>query len=268
MEVSATGVVVDTGRLALESLNSISVGYVGAALTALGIWLSLFDSDIRPKFRLVAIAAAVLGLYIIIVAASRGPLVGMLISLILMIFSKKGSNRFWSIIALPIVLGPATMYIVSGEASILRRIDDLISGYDRSTSARIALYQEAVDIISGNPILGAYIEVPSLQYYPHNFFLEFAMATGIFSAALAIGVFVFLAYRAIVLIRFRRAEAPFAILYIQFLIGAQFSGAVYSNAQLWIAAVVVGLSRLPAESGKLVSQKNRAIGRRAPGALS
>ena len=102
-----------------------------------------------------------------------------------------------------------------------------------------ALYREAAALILEYPLSGSAIEVATYRYYPHNAILEFAMATGLAGGVLFLVAMLHAAVRTILRVRERHAAAPFGLLFVQALAGAQFSGALFSSANLWITAAIV-----------------------------
>jgi O-antigen ligase len=70
-------------------------------------------------------------------------------------------------------------------------------------------------------------------FYPHNVIVEAFMATGTFGGTAFLLLVLIALYRAIRMIRLDPIMAWVPICFLQQLIGAMFSGGLYSNVPLW-----------------------------------
>lgn len=247
-QVLSNGQFVATGRASLESLNPISVGNIGTFLVLAGFW-SLFSKDKKTaKIKFLWLIISLLGTYTIFISASRGPVVAVGAGVVAMIVGLGGKRKFSMLGLIPLIVVPAMYYNLSLEDALsinfLSRFTGLGGDNDLSSGIRFDLYSIAINNIFRSPILGYGIEIERYQSYPHNFFLEYYMATGLFAGTIALLVLFRVSVASIVVIRHGRLEGLFGVLFISSLVSAQFSGAVYANGTLWVlAAVVINLGR-------------------------
>jgi O-antigen ligase len=237
------GQIVLTGRAALESLNPISLGHVGASLVLLSIWGLFGHRLIRANRNYLLVLTMLLGLYLVFISASKGPAISLSLTLLFMAFVLR--DRLGLLVGGTAILLPSFVYLISVEAqlnvSFVSRLTGILSDNDMSNSIRIDLYQSALTAIAENPFFGSGIEIPTYASYPHNFFLEYFMATGLFGGLISVIVFAMLLWRAALLIRTGSSAAGIALLFLNAFFGSLFSGAVYSHSTLWITAAVVAL---------------------------
>lgn len=240
------GVLLNTGRVALDALNPISVGNVGAALALISIWELFGRRAPLTTRRLLWMLALVLGLYLLFISASRGPLVGMCAALFIMGLSLPLKYKLWFLLGVPALFVPMMMYLLTIESSLnisfISRLFEVGTDSDLSSTIRGDLYATALALIREYPILGSGIEIQAYASYPHNFFLEYFMATGVFAGAFAIFVMGSIFLRASRLVNSGKQSGAFGLLFLATFVGAQFSAAVYSNAALWVLAAVVVVS--------------------------
>lgn len=246
VEKESGGQLVSTGRAALETLNPISLGNVGASLALLSIW-GLFGQESVPFLRKIILTAALLmGLYLVFISASRGPLVSTAVAALFMGFSLRGRSRIWFLLGGSALVVPVFVYLISIESTLnvnfIGRLNSFQSDGDMSNTIRIDLYTTSFHRILEYPLLGSGIEIEEYASYPHNFYLEYFMATGIFGGLLSLIVLPLLVIRAAILVRQRAVGGGFALLYIQSFLGAMFSAAVYSNSALWMTAAVMAVT--------------------------
>jgi hypothetical protein len=106
------------------------------------------------------------------------------------------------------------------------------SADDESTLDRIVLLNDSFTQIEGSPIIGsAFVELKS-GFYPHNVFVEAALAMGIPGALLFMALMTFGAWKA-----WRSLgtdEALLGLLFFAGLFAATISGALFGAITLWI----------------------------------
>lgn len=223
-----------TGRLSFEAVNPITLGHV-AATTLIAILCMMhrrLDAITRVGLTFASAAAATC----LVLAASRGPLVALGAAAIAFV----GATGRWHWLAiLALLFLPSALDQDNELWTRFLSIDE-----DQSALARLLLQGNAIAQFLNNPILGsAYIELEFLEY-PHNLFIETGMALGIIGISL---LFIFLAKSASVAMRLaRRSELLIPMLFMQYFIGAQLSGAIFGNAGLWATtAILLSLARRP-----------------------
>lgn len=233
----------DTGRSALETLNPISVGHVGATLILVCIWAFFSGTERLTVQRLVLLPAIILGIYVLFISASRGPAVALGFALLCMGVTLNSKRRVIFIGGAMVMLIPFFYYLISIESqtgsSFVERFAVIGGSNDYSAAIRYATYAFALDDIASNPFLGHGIEVPQLRTYPHNLFIEFYLASGIFGGTMFVLMSFYISVKAFQLIRNGGIAGWAGAVFIHYFISAQFSGAVYSSATFWVSAALV-----------------------------
>ena len=198
--------------------------------------------------KLVYLSFILVMLFLTYIAASRGPFLALLISL-LFYFLLAHARRFdflKGLISFLVILFALRLYIVIAPERILTRMLSLFSRFDLSTFSRLQAFETAKNLFLDNPIKGAGTAGFghfSILSYPHNMFLELASEIGILGVLACIILVFYTAYLGIKLLRNKKAsflelnliKAYFAI-FIFALINSQVSGAIYNNVQLWFAS--------------------------------
>jgi O-antigen ligase len=166
------------------TISPLALGYVGAATLLLGLWGMVNLSGRRQ--RIFCLAASATGIIPILLGASRGPLVGILIAASAYALSSvlRGANRLKMSLK-PIVflflLGAAAGGLVYTESAAVSRLLAMRADYDTGSSSmsRTELYSEAYTKFTESPLFGSHIELDN-GMYPHNVFLEALMSCGLF----------------------------------------------------------------------------------------
>ena len=143
-----------------------------------------------------------------------------------------------------------------------------ISAYDRLFSSDVAadssrelLYGVAFQEFSMSPFTGAGLEVRGLQTYPHNLIIESLMATGIAGGVIFLFLVICLSLSTLKLYKKNPEGGWIPLLFVQYLIASQFSGALYSSTYFWLAVgLLIGLKRYKRDDViDLAAPQGRAI---------
>lgn len=157
-----------------ETISPLALSYSGALVAALIFYQFIFQ---KKKFwsLLFSIITLLLSLTLIFMGASRGAIVAVIFSLILILMFTQGKNKIYLITSIAL-LTPVVIYIMELTGSeLFGRVTDTIDSGD--TSGRETLWNDALQEFYSYPFLGGQIEVSGI--YPHNIFLELLMATGV-----------------------------------------------------------------------------------------
>lgn len=238
-------------RFELETLNPISVGHLGVTLIIMSV--TLFPL-LSLRFRWVALGAIGGGLVLVGVAASRGPIVSFLVALgifyVISVIHALRAQALRSMVALSllgIVLFVLPVFLfgyIEDELGfgVLSRLEAASSGGDESTDLRKISFQGAWDQFLGSPILGDALEEKTTRFYPHNNILEAFMAAGILGGTMMVILYVISFVNAIRLIASRSAYTWIGVVLLQYLVGTQFSGAIWSSDALFCLMAVASVS--------------------------
>ena len=136
----------------------------------------------------------------------------------------------------------------------------LLESFDRDQTAEMRVYylQSAWNAFLGSPLLGAYVEDPSLGHYPHNIFFEAFQALGLLGGLLLILIVLYSlgsAYRVI-----RGAYGWIALVYILFLVASVFSGSLWGGDVFWVSlGLLLGVDAAQGVSKPLFGQVGMQI---------
>lgn len=251
--VQATGEVTDINRWNLGSLNPIATGHLGATGVLLGIGILLTGSRSRIESML-ALGSVPTGLYLAILANSRGPIVALAVCVITLVLASGRYGKAQFLVLVGIGLVACLAIFVPSASSILAgltdRFDAIQSGNDLSAIGRTISFQGAIDQFFGSPLFGDGIEERVTGYYPHNLVLEAFMATGVIGG-IPFTLFLFLSLRSSwKLFRIKSENTWVGLLAIQYIVAAQFSGSIYLSTAMWtIVSLSIVLSRQFKEYG-------------------
>lgn len=229
------------GRLAFEAVNPITLGHVGAStLIAL---VSLSRGKMSATDGLFVLAIAVLATWTLLLAGSRGPIVALACSVA---FFALATGRIGWVLAFGVGLGSALIYT---DSVILERFSTATT--DLSGLERLIIQGNAIVQFLASPLYGsAYVELESMEY-PHNLFIETAMALGIGGLLILLVLLaraMRLAWRGIGM-----GQTLVPLLFIQYFVGAQFSGSLWGGAPLWLTLALLG--SLPPSGRRAVAQR-------------
>ena len=228
----------DIGRLHLESLNPISAGHLGLSLLLLASWpiISNAEKVSRTKWAIV-LAAISLGAYLLIAAASRGPIATMFAVICFYILSVN-FKKTWKpmgfagvLVALGYLL--AVRFEEAGQFQMLSRIEDAFGGEDVAVSGRQVALTGAFQQFMSSPVFGSALEEEISGFYPHNVVMESFMATGLVGGLPFVGLLAFGFFAAYKLLKWRSENAWVALIFAQYAVAAQFSGAIYGSTTMW-----------------------------------
>jgi O-antigen ligase len=237
------GTEANIGRLSTESLNPISAGHLGASLFILAGWSLVYGYSGSQLVRALGLTGLLCGAALLISAASRGPIAAlacvMLVALVGLQFHNMVKVAVMGLLVAVIAAMLLTSVAQFEELSVINRMMAAASGEDMAVSSRQESFAGAWNQFLKSPVFGDFLEERDSGFYPHNLPLEAFMATGLVGglAFLAICWVGFSkAYRAI------RDKAPYAwvaLIFIQYLVGAQFSGSLYGSSTFWGFAVLM-----------------------------
>lgn len=169
----------------IVTLSPLVLSYSAAITMVLSIIFSIYfavGNLAKSLMWLIAISSS--GMFFL--GASRGSVVALFVSYIIIMFYAKMKSR----IKMIVFGGGATFLLVFGAAlvgsSVFDRVlgtqEDITTGDD--SASRLYLWTDALTEFFHNPIVGGRIELNGI--YPHNFIVEVLMSTGL------VGFFLFM----------------------------------------------------------------------------
>jgi len=234
---NGSGVIYDRNRLALEALNPIAVGHLGASLFLTASGLFLAGSNSRTGSIIVLFAASS-GLILILKANSFGPMVSVAVALLTLALAQIGRRRTWFYGAL--VIGVSLVFFIGranimfGDGGVVSRFDRMVSGDDLSAATRFELYGAALKQFLASPLTGDGIEVREFSFYPHNVIIEAFMVTGVLGGLIFCFLLLIAMRRAWYIFRYDPKANWLGLVAIQYIVGAQMSGSIYQAGAMWL----------------------------------
>ncbi|WKT73381.1 O-antigen ligase family protein [Acinetobacter variabilis] len=227
---------VDTGRFRLNSLNPISVGSLGALLALLAYWL-YFDLKLKIYKNIFLMLSFFLGLYLMILANSRGPIVGFFVVLIFITLKYIDIRILLKSMFVLISLFIVFYFVNLDELLVGNRFFDSNSVETALEDSRVYIYKNSLNIFFDNPLLGSNIIDPISRLYPHNLFIESLISTGLIGG-------IFYSTGVLILLYASMRKVPNDILGISILFLYNFvisllSGAIYNSTSFWISCGII-----------------------------
>lgn len=226
-----------------SAMNTISYGHYGVTFALLSMF-QLSKSEILYK-KLLYTAGFFFGLFIMYLAGSRSPLVALVVCVVFFQINYTGFVKgilIISVLVLPlIVFGEQIAELLSGfGGSFINRVLSTVNS--GNSSGRDLLYTQAYEEFLSSPLFGnAFLLQGGIGtgFYPHNIVLEVLMALGLFGISifvLWISKCLYVSYK---LIASSNDNAWAAVLFLQYLIYAMFSQAIFNNAGIWYYSILI-----------------------------
>jgi hypothetical protein len=222
-------------RLAFEGLNPISLSYV-AVTTLLAALIIVVSPGVSKIWRPVAAFGVAASGYLMIQGASRGALVGLIVCILFFSLSK---TKYLFIVS-PIIILALGFGITQTDV-----FDSLLGvangGWETDLSGleRLQAQQLAIADFFESPLFGKnFISSGLIEgEYPHNIIIETAMALGVCGLAL----FLIMGARVYANVRqgFGKYHPLILLLFLQYFVNAQFSGALIGFGQLYALLALV-----------------------------
>ncbi len=222
-------------RLGFQALNSISLGHASTT-TALTSLFILLGTNLHARWKLIALAALAISGTLLITAGSRGALIAFVVSICWF-----GLTKFKRLVVLGPFLTLALIFGVSQSKVFQSTVASATGGLasDASGLVRLTAQQIAIEDFIDSPVLGKHYFNPSLDAgeYPHNLFIESAMALGIFGLVL----FLIANLRALRAIfgRFGYERPLLSLIFVQYLVGSFISGSLWAADLLSIYLMII-----------------------------
>ncbi len=220
----------EEGRLAFDAVNPILFGHAGLVTLIAGlVWAKGCKT---ARGRIWALVGAAIGALCLVLAASRGPFVAAGVGAIAYFTVKRRWGVVFVVLAAAVLTFSVVPWLELGTAT-------RFAGIDRDSSAlgRLVLQQAALADFLAHPLLGvAYLE-PYYNDYPHNMVIESAMALGVGGLLLILAILARAGWRLMRLIR--EDMLCLALIGIDALVGAQFSGSLYGAVPVWATLVIM-----------------------------
>lgn len=219
-------------RLAgFSEFHPISLGHIAVTNIILSLYLP------KTKFVKLMMPSILLSLTVLILSNSRGPWISLIVTITVLLGINKSKlfaigNKYLSHIIF------LTLFIISVILiwpRTLERIDYTINMGDQ----RLYLWKDSILQFLQHPISGNHIELLNYKTYSHNLFVEALMVTGVVGFSCLV-FFIIKTFKSLVAIL--QLSAPHQILgllYVQYFIGAMFSGSIITNYIFWYFSFLI-----------------------------
>jgi O-antigen ligase len=242
----------EDSRLALTNLNPISVGHLGVTVFILAAWTLIYRGPTTAARSAAIVLAGGVGYCLMVAANSRGPMVALVAVLIFMLVLSRRRQALavaLVLVAAVVAFAPVALLLdhAFGFTTFVRTFapQEIMGGV---TSGRDVLYKDALEGIMAHPLTGFAIELPAYRIYPHNIVLEAFMAVGVVGGALFLVTVTGLVIKGVVWFRRYPAQGWIVLLFLQAVIGAQFSVALFMSTAFWLCfGAMISLSMPPAD---------------------
>ncbi|NVK74118.1 MAG: O-antigen ligase family protein [Oceanospirillaceae bacterium] len=231
-------------RSSFDELNPIVLGH--GAVSSI-ILLACYIMHEKPKLslRLLSISFIAAAFILVYVSGSRGPLVSLFLVLFISFSGvlKFTQNGIWArksiliVMTLALIFAPIIFYTLDLGLSDFTALDRILSvggGEDNSGNKRLEMWSRGLAVFNENPILGGALEDEHYKLYPHNIFIESFMSTGLFGGLLISSTLVYASFATSRFQSFCSICEPMKYLFIQYLVAAFFSGAIWTGSAIFV----------------------------------
>ncbi len=231
-----------------DYFDAISIAVYGSLL--------VLSSFLKKSKKFVNYLLIVLGFFMVLTTASRGPILSILLALLFILFFKDKKISFkylylflaltFSIIANYLVSLIFDKYFIAGNP-LWHRLNNF--NRDQSTVNRLKIIEDAINQFLGDPIFGSHFLVLESKMYAHNILLDILIATGVVGLLLIIPIFLIFA---------RNIISKFQIVFVSvigfyFFLNTMTSGACYNMTEFWIIFALIVTYKSTSNSNHLES---------------
>lgn len=229
------------------AISTISFGHFGTTVIILGLY-TFFNRKSNFLIKIILVVLIMLGVFCMLRAGSRGPILALVIIIFIWLFSLgKSISRsliilFTSIISTIIFVNQ--ILILIGQISPLIEDRLRLSIYGGSTGGRDPYYRGAINNFFQSPIWGEQFVVifPDGSYdYSHNIILDALMGLGVIGGGLMIYFLLIAIKKSYLLINNRNRHYWICLLLVQQIMTNMVSGAFYYNPLLSVLLVFIFL---------------------------
>lgn len=254
----------------LTKLNPIALGSISSSFALL--FFALYRDTRNPTARIVFAVGIALMLSVLALSQSRGPLLGLVVSLLVYLLCASGLERrrvLQGLFAVGVLLAltPLILGLDVLETALRRIPDDPFSAgsYQGHTSigARFLIWDAARQQFLESPFIGDVFFARQFNFYPHNLFLEGLISVGILGSVFLV-IHVFIAFfKTVQLIQSRQrtvVDVFLALVFVKLFVQVQFSGSVWNAVPFWLLSIAV-IALGHARSRQKVSSADAVAGR-------
>lgn len=222
-------------------ISPLALSYCGALGMgmAMAFWLGSKGLYKRKWFATILFSSSTVPFYL---GASRGSVVALLLSAIFLFAYQSSMGQRFKAMAV-ILTGILVLSLASDifGTAVFDRVasmgDDIESG--SSSMSRLVIWRESIAQFAETPLFGNSLEVQSLERYPHNILIEVMITTGIVGLIPFVLMFASGYRLAVTIVKKSPRYAWMAVFFIQSVVQAMFSGALYSSGWVFISIALM-----------------------------
>jgi O-antigen ligase len=260
-------------RFNTEALNPVSFAVLGSLTILIGLTNILADPQptgrsiiLKNMIRTTYFMGIGLGLVVIFVSGSRGPLLATGACAAIMLGVSLRENIRNAVVVVPIAFIATIVMVIFGTEAIttgtlFARFRSFATLEDQSDTDRLDLWQGALSQFLESPMLGSGLEEQSFLYYPHNIPLEAFMATGIIGGICFSIILVWSLYRTFALLKLPAQYSWVAVIYLALAMMALFAGSIWgagSLVHMMLAVMAMPVGTKISKRFKLTQSQMRA----------
>jgi hypothetical protein len=215
-------------RLQLKSLNPISMGYLAAMLVLMSLWRMIYTKDKK----LILFIGFIIGLWLLNAANSKGPVLGVILSMLFFLFNK--NKKYYLFI---ILSGLFIFFIILLDLDLIN--SRLLTIQEPGVVIRMEIYKSYIEAMSKNIILPLMEPVFNL-IWAHNIFFAIYSGAGIFGLIIFLYLIYFTLRASFKLIHHNTPYGWVGLFFILTLTISLVSGAIL-NESFWIMLVLVNV---------------------------
>jgi O-antigen ligase len=250
----------ENSKRPVHIINSITISYYGAILSIFSLVNLLIKRYLKLP-RILLVFCLILGVFNLLLGASRGPLLIFLVFCILIYIKhlkiSKLTPKYILISLLSYYMAfTAILFFVKDieESFMFKRSTIFIEQRQKQQKeVRDYIWASAINQFKRSPAYGdKYIEEYD-NFYPHNIFLEVLMSTGVLGGVFFYSFFLIVMYRVFIIYFYERYinYFPIAVLVLTTLGISATSGCLFQDPHLWLPMIFISsISFKPQSSPK------------------
>lgn len=217
-----------TGRLRFDTVDPITFGHIGVStlLAALVAW-----GGCGRLQRVLLLAACAPAVAVLVLANSRSPYLALVAAIMLLLLAR----RRWALMAAAAAVGLGVFFSDSIQSALAG--SRLVTFRDNSAMERMITQSNSIDEFSAHPLFGSGYIDPITQQYPHNLFIESAIALGVVGLGLYAWITLQAAYRSFTAIG--RGELLLPLMFCQFFVLGQLSSSFFGSGALMLTMIML-----------------------------
>lgn len=223
-------------------LSPLAMSYVSSMTIGVSIFY-LIENKVSFYKKLIIVVSILAALVPFLLGASRGSALALFIPFIIYFPAQKRWIKFnWVFLLVPLAFG-LVIFSESQGSGVFERLLNIERDINTGSSSviRIKLWMDGIKQFINSPIFGSGLNLETVNFHPHNIFIEVLITTGIIGF-IPFLIFIGLVFRkAFWIARYRPNKYWLVVVFIQAFTQHMFSGGIYAASWLAVgSALVIG----------------------------